>query len=56
MPLADGVLIRVLNLETIIALKEQLGHEKDLAALPILRATLKLIREQEQSLPRSQPS
>lgn len=49
MPLADGITIRVLNLETIIALKEKLGHEKDLAALPVLRATLKLIQEQERS-------
>lgn len=45
MQLADGVVVRVLNLDTIIALKEKLGYEKDLAALPILRATLKMIRE-----------
>ena len=53
MLLGDGIAIRVLNLETIIALKEQLGHEKDLAALPVLRATLTLIRESRPSTPPS---
>ncbi len=31
---------RVLDLETLIAIKEELGGEKDLAVLPILRRTL----------------
>ncbi|HEY6987022.1 MAG TPA: hypothetical protein VH369_01485 [Bryobacteraceae bacterium] len=38
--IADGVRIPVLNLETLIAVKEQTGGEKDLAVLPILRRTL----------------
>jgi hypothetical protein len=37
-----GVRVRVLDLATIIALKEELGGEKDLAVLPILRRTLEL--------------
>ncbi|MGB6942426.1 MAG: hypothetical protein WBE37_08535 [Bryobacteraceae bacterium] len=36
----EGVRIRVLDLETIIALKEELGGEKDRAVLPTLRRTL----------------
>jgi hypothetical protein len=35
-----GALIRVLDLETLIAIKEELGGEKDRAVLPILRRTL----------------
>jgi len=38
--ISEGVRIRVLNLETLIALKEELGGEKDRAVLPILRRTL----------------
>ncbi len=38
--LNTGIKIRVLDLETIIALKEELGGEKDLAVLPTLRRTL----------------
>jgi predicted nucleotidyltransferase len=38
--IAPGIRVRVLDLETLIALKEELGGEKDRAALPILRATL----------------
>jgi predicted nucleotidyltransferase len=37
---AEGLRIRVLDLETLIAIKEELGGEKDLAVLPILRRTL----------------
>lgn len=40
MEIGDGMRVRVLDLETIIAIKEELGSEKDLAALPILRRTL----------------
>ena len=40
METGGGVRVRVLNLATIVALKEELAGEKDLAALPILRRTL----------------
>ncbi len=36
--------VRVLDLETQIAVKEELGHLKDRAVLPILRETLRLSR------------
>lgn len=38
--IAHGLRLRVLDLETLIAIKEQLGSEKDRAVLPILRRTL----------------
>jgi hypothetical protein len=38
--IAPGIRIHVLGLETLIALKQELGGEKDLAMLPILRRTL----------------
>ena len=41
MDLGGGVRIRVLDLETVIAIKEEVGGEKDLAALPILKRTLR---------------
>lgn len=41
MDLGDGLRILVLTLETVIRLKEQLGSEKDRAALPVLRQTLR---------------
>lgn len=41
MDIGSGIVIRVLDLETIISLKEQLAEEKDLAMLPVLRQTLK---------------
>ena len=40
MDLDAGVQVRVLNLATIVALKEELAAEKDLAVLPVLRRTL----------------
>ena len=40
MDIGDGVCIRVLDLETLIAIKEQLGGEKDRVMLPILKRTL----------------
>lgn len=40
MDIGDGTFIRVLNLETLVSLKEQLAEEKDLAMLPLLRQTL----------------
>jgi hypothetical protein len=42
MEIAEGVRVRVLDLETIIAVKEQLDTDKDRAILPVLRATLRL--------------
>ena len=47
MLISEGIRIRVLNLETLIALKEELGGAKDQAMLPLLRQTLKLQREQK---------
>jgi hypothetical protein len=41
MDIGEGMRVRVLNLETLISLKEQLTSEKDLAVLPILRQTLR---------------
>ncbi len=38
--LGDGLAVRVLDLETLIELKEQAGRPKDIAVLPVLRATL----------------
>jgi len=40
MGIGGGLRVRVLDLATIIALKEELAGEKDLAALPLLRRTL----------------
>lgn len=45
MEIGGGVRVHVLNLETIISIKEQLGSEKDLGVLPILRRTLSERRE-----------
>ena len=39
-PLAPGKSVRVLDLPMLIQLKEELGREKDLAMLPVLRRTL----------------
>jgi hypothetical protein len=43
---ADGLRVRVLDLETLIAIKEEVGAEKDLAVLPVLRRTLEQKRRQ----------
>jgi|SRR5579871_106675 len=40
MDIGEGIRVRVLDLETLIAVKEELGGEKDRAVLPILRRTL----------------
>ena len=40
MDIGQGIRVRVLNLETIISVKERLASEKDIAVLPILRRTL----------------
>ncbi|MCX6623481.1 MAG: hypothetical protein NTY38_20930, partial [Acidobacteria bacterium] len=45
MELGEGRRVRVLQLEKLIEFKEQLGSEKDLAVLPILRRTLAEIRK-----------
>jgi hypothetical protein len=41
MEIEPGVVVRVLDLETLIAVKEELGFPKDIAVLPILRQVLK---------------
>jgi hypothetical protein len=41
MRITEGITIQVLNLKTLIELKEQLNGEKDRAMLPILRRTLR---------------
>jgi len=38
--LGDGLIVRVLDLETLIAVKEEVGGEKERAVLPVLRRTL----------------
>ena len=40
MELGGGLRVRVLNLETLIAVKEEVAGEKDLAVLPVMRRTL----------------
>jgi hypothetical protein len=45
MSLSGGLAIRVLSLPALIAAKEQAGRPKDLAALPVLRATLDELNE-----------
>jgi hypothetical protein len=47
MDIGEGMRIRVLDLETIIAVKEQLASEMDLAALPLLYQAL---RQEKKSL------
>ncbi len=47
MEIGAGARVRVLDLQTIVALKEQLGGEKDLAVLPVLRRTLELKRQKD---------
>ncbi|HZF50917.1 MAG TPA: hypothetical protein VE093_19795 [Polyangiaceae bacterium] len=41
----DGVVIQVLGLERLIRAKENAGRPKDHAALPVLRATLDLVKK-----------
>ena len=40
--LGEGMSVRVIDLPTLIELKEKAARPKDLAALPVLRATLAL--------------
>ena len=42
-----GIRFRLLRLEKLIEIKEQVGQDKDLAVLPILRRTLALRRQRE---------
>ena len=44
MRITDEVPVNVLDLETLIALKEELAGEKDLITLPVLRRTLEEMR------------
>ncbi len=46
MSLAGGLRIRVLSLPALIEAKERAGRPKDLAALPLLKATLEETRRQ----------
>jgi predicted nucleotidyltransferase len=43
----DGMRVRVLELSRVIRAKEQAGRTKDLATLPVLRATLAEIRKRQ---------
>jgi hypothetical protein len=45
MKLAEGLSVRVLALTALIEIKERLGRPKDLAVIPVLRATLELNRK-----------
>jgi predicted nucleotidyltransferase len=45
---AEGLPVRVLGLETQIAVKEEIGAEKDRAVLPILRRVLKESQRSDQ--------
>jgi hypothetical protein len=45
MDLGEGLRVPVLGLEKIIALKEELGLDKDIAILPVLRRTLEKKRK-----------
>ena len=47
MAIADGVSVRVLNLETLISIKEHLASEKDVAMLPVLRQTLRELNKKK---------
>ena len=50
--LDDGLRVQVLNLETLIAVKEEVAGEKDLAVLPVMRRTLEEKRRRGTSLHR----
>lgn len=44
MDIGPGLRVRVLNLDVLIAIKEHLASDKDLAVLPVLRQTLRQIK------------
>ena len=43
-----GITVRVLDLDMLIQTKEELGREKDRAALPLLRRTLEQKRKRKE--------
>jgi hypothetical protein len=45
--LGNGVVVRVIELSALIELKEKAGRPKDLAVLPVLRATFEEVRRRE---------
>jgi predicted nucleotidyltransferase len=45
MDIGEEIRVRVLNLETLISIKEQLASEKDVAVLPILCQTLREMKK-----------
>jgi predicted nucleotidyltransferase len=47
MDIGGGLRVKVLDLETLISVKELLGGDKDLAVLPILRQTLRELRKKD---------
>lgn len=47
MEIEPGAEVHVLDLETLIAVKEELGFSKDIAMLPVLRQTLKQRSERQ---------
>lgn len=47
MEIYPGIRVRVLTLEMLISVKEELGTEKDMAMIPILRQTLNEIRKKQ---------
>jgi hypothetical protein len=49
MEVDQGIRVRVLDLDMIISIKEQLASEKDLASLPTLRRTLSEMRKKSES-------
>ncbi len=49
MDIGAGIFVRVLDLETLVLLKEQSGAEKDQAMIPILRRTLSELRKKRGS-------
>jgi hypothetical protein len=51
MEIAPGTTVRVLDLETLINIKEELGALKDVAVLPVLRETLKAQKARRDGFP-----
>ncbi len=47
MDIAEGMLVNVLDLETLIRVKEETAGDKDLAVLPLLRRTLEENRDEK---------
>ena len=47
----DGLRLHLLDLDVLIAVKEETGHDKDLAVLPLLRRTLaeKAVKDEQQA-------